>query len=305
IDVAARRAARLALEACLPHAADNRTIRFLFLPTEHDPDSYVREFGADAFSGQVERAMPLSQFLLNEAIAGKALDQPEGRAKALFDAKPLLQALPANALRAQIMHMIADRLDIPFEEVAGLSDVDTRIEAPPRQAPARSDRRRVTDNEKRALRNLVMHPRVAALLDDEQVATLRALPRIGELFGEVVDHARALGDGAEFRLLSDVLRTSSNAATYEEIFREILDYDENVRDLLLQNPDDETVAERQREQERIAGEELQAAVLKMRYDACCERLDRLSRQSGFTPEELAELTELNQQRADMKRRLGL
>ena len=106
-----------------------------FLPAEHDPDSYVREFGEAAFSEQVERAMPLSQFLLNEAIAGKALDQPEGRAKALFDAKPLLQALPANALRAQIMHMFADRLDIPFEEVAALSDVDTRIAAPPRQAP--------------------------------------------------------------------------------------------------------------------------------------------------------------------------
>ncbi len=125
-DAAGRRAARRALEACLPHAADNRTIRFLFLPTEHDPDSYVREFGAEAFSDQVRRAMPLSQFLLNEAIAGKELDQPEGRAKALFEAKPLLQALPANALRAQIMHMFADRLNIPFEEVAGLSDVDAR-----------------------------------------------------------------------------------------------------------------------------------------------------------------------------------
>ena len=111
----------------------------------------------------------------------------------------------------------------------------------------------MTDSEKRALRTLVMHPRIASQLDDEQLATLRALPRIGELFAEVVDHARALGEGAEFRLLSDVLRTSSNGATYEEIFREILDYDENVRDLLLQNPEDETVSERQREQERIAG----------------------------------------------------
>ncbi len=304
-DSAGRRAARRALDACLPHAADNRTIRFLFLPSEHDPDSFVREFGADAFSEQVQRAMPLSQFLLNEAVAGKALDQPEGRAKALFDAKPLLQALPANALRAQIMHMFADRLDIPFEEVAALTDVDTRLAAPPRQGPARTERRRVTDNEKRALRNLVMHPRLAAQLDDEQLATLRALPRNGELFAEVVDHARALGEGAEFRLLSDVLRTSVNAATYEEIFREILDYDENVRDLLLQDPADGTMLERQHEQERIAGEELQAAVFKMRYDVCCDRLDRLSRQSTFTPEELAELTELNQQRAEMKRRLGL
>nr|WP_218883553.1 DNA primase [Burkholderia guangdongensis] len=304
-DAAGRRAARRALDACLPHAADNRTIRFLFLPAEHDPDSYVREFGAEAFSEQVERAMPLSQFLLNEAIAGKALDQPEGRAKALFDAKPMLQALPANALRAQIMHMIADRLDVPFDEVAALSDVDTRLAAPVRQAPARSERRRVTDTEKRALRNLVMHPRIASQLDDEQLATLRALPRSGELFMEIVDHARALGDGAEFRLLSDMLKMSANAATYEEITREILDYDENVRDLTLQHPDDDAQSERQREQERIAGEELQAAVLKMRYDACSDRLDRLTRQSTHTPEELVELTELNRLRTEMKRRLGL
>ncbi|WP_323119853.1 DNA primase [Burkholderia alba] len=304
-DAAGRRAARRALEACLPHAADNRTIRFLFLPTEHDPDSYVREFGAEAFSEQVRRAMPLSQFMLNEATAGKELDQPEGRAKALFDAKPLLQALPANALRAQIMHMFADRLDIPFEEVATLTEVDARTAAPARHAPARSDRRRVTDNEKRALRNLVMHPRLAAALDDESFDTLRTVPRNGELFDEVIAHARALGDAAEFRLLSDVLRNSANAATYDEIFREILVYDENVRDLMLQNPEDDADQEGLRERERIAGEELQAAVLKMRYDACCDKLDRLSRQSTRSPEELAELKDLNQRRTDMKRRLGL
>ncbi|MGB4347080.1 MAG: DNA primase, partial [Burkholderiaceae bacterium] len=48
-DAAGRRAARRALEACLPHASDNKTLKFLFLPTEHDPDSYIREFGTDAF----------------------------------------------------------------------------------------------------------------------------------------------------------------------------------------------------------------------------------------------------------------
>ncbi|KAF1028635.1 MAG: DNA primase [Burkholderia plantarii] len=304
-DSAGRRAARRALEACLPHAADNRTIRFLFLPSEHDPDSYVREFGADAFADQVRRAMPLSQFLLNEAIAGKELDQPEGRAKALFDAKPMLQALPANALRAQIMHMVAERLDIPFEEVANLSDVDTRIAPPPRQAPARSERRRVTDNEKRALRNLVMHPRIAVLLDANDIETLRGLPRNGELFVEVLEHAHSLGEAAEFRLLSDVLRSSTNAETYDEIFREILDYDENVRDLMQPGEEGDAGQEAAREQERIAGEELKAAVLKMRYDACSDALERLSRQSGLSPEDLARFGALSRERAEMKRMLGL
>ncbi|GAB6849905.1 MULTISPECIES: DNA primase [Paraburkholderia] len=304
-DSAGRRAARRALDACLPHAADNRTIRFLFLPTEHDPDSYVREFGTEAFAEQVERAMPLSQFLLNEVLVGKELDQPEGRARALFDAKPLLQALPANALRSQIMHMLADRLDVPFEEVAALCEVDARIAAAARTAPPRKDRRAVTGIEQRALRNLVMHPRIVLELDEEAERALLALTRNGELFEEVATHARALGDAAAFQLLSDLLRNGANAATFEEIFREILNYDENVRDLLLKDAEDSAVIEERREQERLAAEELKAAILKMRYDAWCDRLDALSRQSKHTPEELAELTDLNQKRAEMKRQLGL
>jgi DNA primase len=304
-DAAGRRAARRALDACLPHAADNRTIRFLFLPTEHDPDSFVREFGKEAFGEQIEHAMPLSQFMLNEVVTGKELDTPEGRARALFDAKPLLQALPANALRAQIMHMFADRLDVPFEEVAALCEVAARIVAAARPAPARKDRRRVTGIEERALRNLVMYPRIVAELDAENEESLFTQADHGELFAEAVTHARALGDAAEFRLLSDLLRNGANAATFEEIFREILDYDENVRDLLLQNPEDETAIEQHRERERIAGEELQAAILKIRYDACNERLERLSRQSKLTSDEIAEFADLNRQRAEMKRRLGL
>lgn len=302
-DAAGRRAARRALDACLPHAADNRTIRFLFLPSEHDPDSFVREFGKEAFAEQIEHATPMSQFMLSEVLAGKELDTPEGRARALFDAKPLLQALPPNALRAQIMHMFADRLGVPFDEVAALCDVDSRIVAAARPAPARRDRRRVTDIEERALRNLVMYPRIAALLDASGEEALTAQAH-GELFAEVATHARALGDAAEFRLLSDLLRTGPNAATFEEIFREILDYDENVRDLLLQSPEDDAAIEQHRERERIAAEELQAAILKMRYDACCQRLERLSRQSRLTTDEIAEYAELDRQRADMKRRLG-
>ncbi|CAG4901229.1 DNA primase [Paraburkholderia gardini] len=304
-DSAGRRAARRALDACLPHAADNRTIRFLFLPTEHDPDSYVREFGTEGFSEQVARAMPLSQFMLNEVLTGKELDQPEGKARALFDAKPLLQALPANALRAQIMHMFADRLDVPFDEVAALCEVDARIAAASRAAPPRKDRRSVTGIEQRALRNLVMHPRIVAVLDEDAEQALLTVTRHGELFEEVTTHARALGESAEFQLLSDLLRNSANAPTFEEIFREILDYDENVRDLLLKNPEDETVAEERREQERIVGEELKAAIFRMSYDAYSARLDQLSRQSRHTPEELAEYTDLNRKRADMKRQLGL
>ncbi|MFM2159197.1 MAG: hypothetical protein RLZZ124_1671, partial [Cyanobacteriota bacterium] len=52
-DAAGRRAARKALDGALPYATDVRSIRFLFLPDPHDPDSFVREFGADAFNPSI------------------------------------------------------------------------------------------------------------------------------------------------------------------------------------------------------------------------------------------------------------
>ena len=107
-DKAGRRAARRALEACLPQVTDNKTIKFLFLPQEHDPDSYVREFGADAFAQEINEAMPLSQFLLREVTTEHDLDTPEGRARVQFDAKPLLQAMTPTALRLQIVRGLAN-----------------------------------------------------------------------------------------------------------------------------------------------------------------------------------------------------
>ncbi len=101
-DKAGRRAAGRALEACLPFASDTRTVRFLYLPAEHDPDSYVRELGAAAFEAGVAQAVPLSRQVAQTAREGKDLDTAEGRAHMLADAKPLWSALPDGALKRQL-----------------------------------------------------------------------------------------------------------------------------------------------------------------------------------------------------------
>ena len=106
-DAAGRRAAGKALEACLPFATDTRTVRFLFLPTEHDPDSYVRELGAAAFEQCVARAVPLSRQIGEAAGAGLDLETAEGRAHMLANAKPLWAALPDGTLKSQMLGDLA------------------------------------------------------------------------------------------------------------------------------------------------------------------------------------------------------
>src|SRR4029453_4850107 len=98
-DAAGRRAAGRAMEASLPHASDLRTVRFLFLPPEHDPDSYVREHGAQAFQRCIDEAVPLSRQLIDRAREGCDLADAEGRAHFLAHARPMWQALPEGALR--------------------------------------------------------------------------------------------------------------------------------------------------------------------------------------------------------------
>jgi DNA primase len=106
-DAAGRRAAGRALEASLAHASDTRSVRFLFLPPEHDPDSFVREFGAEAFEQRIAQAVPLSQQLI--ALAGEDCDLStvEGRAHLLANARPLWSALPEGALKRQLLVELA------------------------------------------------------------------------------------------------------------------------------------------------------------------------------------------------------
>ena len=106
-DAAGRRAAARALEAALSHATDLRTVRFLFLPPEHDPDSFVRERGPAAFEQQVADAVPLSRMLVQTAQDGCDLSLAEGRARMLAQAKPLIELLPAGVLRQQLVAEVA------------------------------------------------------------------------------------------------------------------------------------------------------------------------------------------------------
>ena len=116
-DAAGRRAAGRALEASLPFATDLRNIRFLFLPTEHDPDSYVRQLGTPAFDRLVEQAVPLSRQLIAAATEGCDLAAAEGRARFLANAKPLWQALPDGALKRQLLGELAKLAGLDVADV--------------------------------------------------------------------------------------------------------------------------------------------------------------------------------------------
>ncbi len=218
-DRAGRKAARRALEACLPHVADDKTIKFLFLPAEHDPDSYIREYGAPAFEQQVHEAMPLSQFLLREAAGEHDLNEPEGRARVQFDAKPLLQAMAPSALRLQIVRGLASMTQSLPGEVEQLFELSKPV-ATARQAPPKSKRQEPVGLELKIIRALVTHPSLAAPLDETAQDAFRQFgPEQCEHLMHLVQLAQSLGPNGTFAALAQQLKEQGEE--YDAIIGEI------------------------------------------------------------------------------------
>jgi DNA primase len=204
-DAAGRRAATRALEAALPHASDLRSIRFLFLPPEHDPDSFVRELGAAAFERAVAQAVPLSRQMVDVAREGCDLGTPEGRARFVTQARPLWSALPEGALKRQMLAELNKAAALPEGELAAtwIAAAATATErtvaatagwhAPRRPSAFSASRRAPRKPEDRIVHLLLMQPAWWDQLTAEDHELLHALaPPHGELVAwlerDIVEH---------------------------------------------------------------------------------------------------------------------
>jgi DNA primase len=140
-DGAGRRAARKALDAALPLATDTRSVKFLFLPAEHDPDSFIRAYGEAAFAQCVKEAVPLSRFLIEAASADCDLSTAEGRARMASQARPLWNALPDGALKRQLIGELADGIALDSQDLLQLWQQGGGARGQPRGAPTESANR--------------------------------------------------------------------------------------------------------------------------------------------------------------------
>jgi len=195
-DAAGRRAARKALEGALPHASDVRSVKFLFLPPEHDPDSFIREHGRDAFARYVADATPLSRFLVEASREGCDLSTAEGRAHLAANAKPLWNQLPEGALKRQVLADLAAHVQLPPDELLALwAGRPAAARRPPRPAPARPAPGRAAPlgRADRALQIVLTEPAAWERLSHDDHQLLCELPPPhGPLFawldGYVLDH---------------------------------------------------------------------------------------------------------------------
>ena len=121
-DQAGRIAAKRALDTMLPFLSDEFSIRFLFLPDGHDPDSLVRYEGTDAFLRRLNEALPASEALIGLLADEVDMTKIDGRARLTALALPKIAKIPMSIYRSLMLDSLS--------ELSGTRriDLDTRLQ---------------------------------------------------------------------------------------------------------------------------------------------------------------------------------
>jgi DNA primase len=179
-DRAGRKAAWRALENALPLIREGRQIRFMFLPEGHDPDSFVNEFGTDAFLEALDEAVALSEFLIQELASQVDMSTVDGRARLAEHARPLVSTIPAGVYRELLIESLAETVgltaaklekmlasDKPGHAVSRATRTTTR---PNGRKPAASGQPSVI---RHAMTLVLNHPAAAKKLDADKLLEVK------------------------------------------------------------------------------------------------------------------------------------
>jgi len=179
-DRAGKAAAWRALENALPQVREGRQIRFVFLPEKHDPDSYVNEYGSDAFLKAVDEGVALSDFLIGELSSQVDMTTIDGKARLAELAKPLVNKIPPGVYRELLIDSLAATVGLSSAKLERmLGQATDRPSMRAARPIAESKRQRSTSGSgrpsvvRRAITLLLNYPESADKLDIEMLAGVK------------------------------------------------------------------------------------------------------------------------------------
>ena len=159
-DRAGRDAAGRALEIALPLLESGRQVSFLFLPDGEDPDSVIRDQGADTFRTLIESATPLPDLLFDTLLNQTDLTRMDGKARLATLARPLVSRVPEGPLRELMQQRLSDLTGVAPSSLGELATTPPTV--PHKRASARSKRLSPLAT---AISVLVQRPQLATGLD--------------------------------------------------------------------------------------------------------------------------------------------
>ena len=271
-DAAGQRAAWRALENSLEALVDGKYLHFMFLPTTHDPDSYIRAEGREVFEQALTaESLSLSAYFVHELSSTLNLNNAEDRTELVTRAMPYLAKINAPTLGLMLRRRVAELGRIEVQELDRLMG---RAPNRPSRYPTNSPRSRkpTLSLPRRLLRLVSLNPALAARV---------------QLPVEVADSGKEVHLLLELCALITAAAQPLTAAQLEERLREtelahrlspVLA--ESFGDGVFDDPDEQ---------------EFEDAVSRLATNirmAWLERLKEKDRHQGLTPEEKQQLLHL-------------
>ncbi len=231
-DGAGRKAAWRALENALPQLKDDKSLNFLFLPENHDPDSFVRAFGRKRFEeALLHESKPLSVYFWDALTENVDISHQEGKAELVKSAAPLLnQMTQAPALAYLLKQELSTKTGIDPSNLAylmGQAAPRRHVEAKSYQLPPESFRQPETLTlVQKQIRALLLNPQWA-----QYVVFPDYLPLSGDLNALLAlakfyqNHQHNLYMGTAQAL--EFFRDTPYANVLAFVFRHITDWDDN------------------------------------------------------------------------------
>ncbi|MBL6734634.1 MAG: toprim domain-containing protein, partial [Shewanellaceae bacterium] len=102
-DQAGKTAAWRSLTTALPHLKAGQMLKFMFLPDQHDPDSYIRAYGKLDFEAQIRAALSLPDFLMQTLKR----DNPDDKAAFVQQAITLAEQVNDEILQGILLDQVA------------------------------------------------------------------------------------------------------------------------------------------------------------------------------------------------------
>lgn len=230
-DTAGRKAAWRALENALPQLKDDKALHFLFLPSEHDPDSFIRSQGAAVFEDALlNQSLPLSVYFWQTLTEGMNLSTQEGKAELVKKASPLLNQIQAPALLYLLRQELSQKVGIDEYNLAQLLGQET-----PRHAVKAKNYRLPTHTARQPPIMSLVQKQIRALLINPQWAVYIDLPEYLELRGDyaclaaLAECIQASTSPLNSGAILELMRHTEFESVIRQIMRDYLDAPESIQ----------------------------------------------------------------------------
>ncbi|AEO07882.1 DNA primase [Buchnera aphidicola] len=111
-DEAGKNAAWQTLKKALPYISETKTLKFILLPNNEDPDTIIRKEGREKFQKRINNAITMSKFFFKNILKNVNLSSNDDKFYLSARALPLINTISSDTIRIYLRQILARMIGI-------------------------------------------------------------------------------------------------------------------------------------------------------------------------------------------------